>query len=32
MLATLSWIIRHPVYAASWYLTGEPYSHWRGSR
>lgn len=22
----LFWILRHPVYAAHWHLTGEPYS------
>ncbi len=25
-MKTLAWIIRHPLYAACWYLTGKPYS------
>jgi hypothetical protein len=31
-LKTLAWIIRHPIFAASWYLTGQPFSHWYGGR
>lgn len=25
-MKTLAWIVRHPLYAASWYLRGKPYS------
>jgi hypothetical protein len=28
-MKTLFWILRHPLYASSWYLTGRPYSAWR---
>ncbi len=28
MMKHLAWIIRHPIYAAVWHLTGEPYSVW----
>ncbi len=27
-MKTATWILRHPLYAASWYLTGRCWSHW----
>jgi hypothetical protein len=27
-IATALWAIRHPLYALSWALTRQPYSHW----
>ena len=31
-MKTFKWFATHPIYAAVWYLTGQPYSHWFGSR